>query len=148
MLGCVLTIEKQVAAMRRAWPAFSVHGLNRQMQCAIWRGDVRPQFGRFRIEIRYALGDVPHVRILSPALIRLPGNVEGQLPHVYPPSDDPTLCLFDPATDQWNASMALAETTVPWSYDWMACYELWLMTGRWTGGGRHGSAVPVLGASA
>lgn len=33
--------------------------------------------------------------------------------------------------------MHLSQTIVPWSADWLACYELWLMTGRWTGGGRH-----------
>ena len=33
--------------------------------------------------------------------------------------------------------MTLASTTVLWALDWLACYELWLMTGRWTGGGRH-----------
>ena len=33
--------------------------------------------------------------------------------------------------------MTIASTTVPWALDWLACYELWLMTGRWTGGGRH-----------
>ncbi|MET1755691.1 hypothetical protein ABVV53_09500 [Novosphingobium sp. RD2P27] len=134
--------------MNSIWPSFSIHRLNRQTQSAYWTGEVRPQFGRFRIEIRYRLGDVPHARVLRPALIRLPGNIEGQLPHVYPPADDPTLCLFDPATNQWDPSMTIATTTVPWACDWIACYELWLMTGRWTGGGRHGSAVPGLSALA
>jgi len=31
----------------------------------------------------------------------------------------------------------IALTTVPWAADWLACYEGWLATGRWHGGGRH-----------
>lgn len=141
MGGRVLTIEAQRAAMRRAWPGFAVRGFDRRRQSARWVGDVRPQFTRFVLEIRYSLGDFPHVRVMEPQLVRLPDNVEGELPHVYPPADDPILCLFDPAADQWDPLMAIAETTVPWACDWLACYELWLMTGRWTGGGRHGAAV-------
>lgn len=96
-----------------------------------------PQFTRYTLEIQYRLGSQPDVRVLDPVLVRLPENVEGELPHVFPPAEDPTLCLFDPQADEWDASMAIAQTIAPWAFDWIACYELWLMTGRWTGGGRH-----------
>ena len=144
MLRGVLTIEEQRDRMKAAWPMFAARELDRAAQAAHWVGEVRPQFAWFKLQIRYRLGAFPDVRVLQPALVGLPENDEGQLPHVYPPADDPTLCLFDPALDQWNPTMALAETTVPWAFDWIACYELWLMTGRWTGGGRHGSAIPTL----
>lgn len=144
MLERALTIEEQHAAMKDVWPSFSVHRFNRRLQSARWTGVVRPQFGHFRIEVRYCLGRTPEVRVIDPVLTRLPGNIEGQLPHVYPPAADPTLCLFDPAMDQWGPSMTIAATTVPWACDWIACYELWLMTERWTGGGRHGSAIAGL----
>jgi hypothetical protein len=100
-------------------------------------GSVRPQYASYSLEIRYEVGSFPVVRVLSPELVRLPGNSEGQLPHVYPPAEDPTLCLFDPREREWTAEMTIATTTVPWALDWLACYELWVMTGRWTGGGRH-----------
>jgi hypothetical protein len=107
-------------------------------------GPVRPQYTKHVLEIRYQIDAFPEVRVISPALIRLPNNSEGQLPHVYPPVDDPTLCLFDPCEDEWSATTTIASTTVPWALDWLACYELWLMTGRWTGGGRHvGPAEPI-----
>jgi hypothetical protein len=67
----------------------------------------------------------------------IPGNPEGQFPHVYLPADGSTLCLFDAQEDEWTPAMAIADTTLPWALDWLACYELWLMTGRWAGGGRH-----------
>jgi hypothetical protein len=39
--------------------------------------------------------------------------------------------------------MPIAETIAPWAMDWIACYELWLMTGVWTGGGRHAGDPPA-----
>jgi hypothetical protein len=132
-----LSIDDQVADMKATWSTFAVRNLDRSTQSARWISDVRAQYCNYRIEVRYQLGMAPQVRVLTPKLVRLPGNAEGQLPHVYPPAEDPTLCLFDPRDNEWNASMFIARTTVPWSLDWLACYELWLMTGRWTGGGRH-----------
>lgn len=127
MTTSLLSIDAQVAAMKATWPHFA----------ARWVGSVRPQFTSYSLEVRYALGSFPEARVIAPDLVRLPGNHEGQLPHVYPPAEDPTLCLFDPREGEWTAAMTIASTTVPWAFDWLACYELWLMTGRWTGGGRH-----------
>jgi len=31
----------------------------------------------------------------------------------------------------------LAETTVPWAARYLYFYEGWLLTGKWSGGGRH-----------
>ena len=128
-------IKDQVVAMKATWPA-----LKPRHQCfesVQWVGQLRPQFQKYKISIDYPLFDAPNVRVLAPELIRLPDNEEGQLPHVYPPASDPTLCLYDPKTDQWNDSMLLSQTIVLWTLDWLSCYELWLMTGRWTAGGRH-----------
>ena len=128
--------------MRARWPRFALHSLDRRGHSARWIGDVEPQFERYTLDIQYCLGELPKVRIVSPALIRLPGNTEGQLPHVYPPVDDPTLCLFDPEVGQWDWTMPIADTTVPWACDWIACYEFWLITGAWHGGGRHAGDPP------
>lgn len=137
MAGWALAINDQLATMKAVWPRFRPHNVNRAGQTARWIGRVRPQYGWHTVEIRYEVGSMPEVRVIDPPLRRLPGNVEGQLPHVYPPLDDPTLCLFDPRTDEWSPSLHIAETIVPWALDWLACYEHWLMTGIWTGGGSH-----------
>ncbi len=137
MVEAVLSIEEQIAAMKTTWPQLAARRIDRRAQSARWVGRVKPQYSSYVLEIRYQLGACPEVRILAPTLIRLPNNPEGQLPHVYPPAEDPTLCLFDPREDEWTPAMTIASTTVPWALDWLACYELWLMTGRWTGGGRH-----------
>jgi hypothetical protein len=65
---------------------------------------------------------------------------EAPLPHVYFEAPDyrlSPLCLFDPMANEWNPSMSIAKTTVPWAVRWLACYELWEATGWWHGGGRH-----------
>lgn len=135
MRAQILSSDEQIASMKRVWPGLKLRG--RRPGSIRWIGNVRPQFQTYRIEIIHHDLSTPDVRILSPHLTRLPDNEEGQLPHVYPPASDPTLCLFDPKTDEWDHSMLISSTIVPWTLDWLACYELWLMTGQWTGGGRH-----------
>lgn len=135
--------------MRTMWPAFRLRKHDRMALQAMWLGTFRPQYTWYTIEIQHRM-DWPNeyglnseVRILSPELKRLPGNSEGDLPHVYAPNDRPPfLCLYDTRTKEWDQSMILAETIVPWTFDWVACYEHWLVTGRWFGGGRH-STDPV-----
>jgi hypothetical protein len=129
------SIDEQIAAMRSDWPLFRARKVDRHS--AVWTGDVKPQFSNYRLEIRYMIGKFPEVRISSPELIRMPENPDGPLPHVCGPLSDPTLCLFDPAADEWDGSMLVSRTTVPWSIDWLTFYEFWLMTGVWSGGGRH-----------
>lgn len=136
------TIARQIEAMAVAWPMFRVGKRDRVNRSAIWSGILKPQFTAYRVEVRYAVGALPQVRILSPELGRLPGNEEGSLPHVYGPSNDPTLCLYDPEADEWNSTMLIAETIIPWTIEWLTFYEFWLMTGVWSGGGRHPTSLP------
>ncbi|PQZ50192.1 hypothetical protein CQ052_13015 [Ochrobactrum sp. MYb15] len=131
----IKNIEQQIAGMRQDWPLFRFRRGGRGS--ATWTGDVKPQFSKYRIEIRYVVGTMPQVRVLSPALIQIPDNEEGPLPHIYGPIEDPTLCLFDPANQEWNGSLLISQTIVPWSLDWLMYYEFWLMKKVWAGGGRH-----------
>lgn len=137
-----LTITQQIDAMKSAWSIFKVKKVNRTALSVKWVGTVKPHLVAYTLDIRLTRGD-PEVRILSPKLVRLPDNPEGRLPHIYGPIEDPTLCLYDPAKDEWDPSMAVADTIVPWSLDWIACYEFWLMNGRWEGGGRHPVAQTI-----
>ena len=139
-----LTLQEQVAGMRATWPRFRKYGGKRRSQSVRWIGTLKPQLTQYRVEIRYTILTDPQIRVLSPVLTRLPGNVEGELPHIYPPANDPSLCLYDPDADEWDVSMSIAQTIVPWTVDWLACYEWWLITGRWTGGGRHVDDGPGL----
>jgi hypothetical protein len=87
------------------------------------------------------LEQIPLVRVLSPRLEpRWHAPDEAPLPHVFFDKDDITLsplCLFDPDQAQWSPADLIADKTVQWAVDWLVCYEGWLATGRWHGGGRH-----------
>jgi hypothetical protein len=80
----------------------------------------------YRVEICYRARCEPAVRVLDTLETR-----EGKsLPHVYRGG---TLCLYE--SGDWNGSMSLAESIVPWTAEWLANYEIWLATGDWHGGG-------------
>ncbi len=134
--------------MATTWPRFRV--VERRGRGAIWIGEVRPLMQSYTISIGYIapttveLLDLrrmqPRVAVLTPELRPRRGDPEGQLPHVYYIGDGPldvVLCLFDPNSDEWSPAMSLAETTVPWTIDWLAAYEGWRATGSWTATGKH-----------
>ena len=72
--------------------------------------------------------------VVSPDLNEL---ADGRhLPHVY--STKPVrLCLFDPQTAEWSPGASIADTIVPWTYEWLFYFEEWLVSDEWKGGGRH-----------
>jgi hypothetical protein len=90
-----------------------------------WVGKLQPREASqtYTIAIDYRLGDVPHVRVLSPTL-------HPKAPHVYP---DGTLCLYWPEKWPWRRAELLAETIIPWAAVWLHYYELWLDTDKWLG---------------
>lgn len=132
--------------MRAIWPAFE---LVRQFgNAAEWQGQVRPLLQTYRIGILYRAPLLverldpcslqPRVSVLTPRLRPRPGDTEGQLPHVYyGPSGEVMMCLFDPEAGDWSPADLIAETTVPWAIEWLAAYEGWRATGKWTASGRH-----------
>jgi hypothetical protein len=66
------------------------------------------------------------VNVLSPDLKAMASR---RMPHVY---RDGSLCLYQ--KDQWNDSMFVAETIVPWAIVWLAHFEVWLVDGdAWYG---------------
>jgi hypothetical protein len=71
---------------------------------------------------------------MDPDLVRLADG--RKLPHVY--SEDPVeLCLFRPRYFEWDESVPLDRTIVPWIYLWLFYFEEWLISDQWKGGGEH-----------
>lgn len=98
-----------------------------------WTGPLRPTplSREYIVRLRYELGRSPKVWVSDPPLERF----DGELPeHLY---SDKYLCLFLPRSREWDKSMSLAATIVPWASEWLLHYELWLATGVWSGGGVH-----------
>jgi hypothetical protein len=101
-----------------------------------WKQTVRPSpFSRaYEIQIEYQPGEYPTTRVLQPNLRSLAGA--RKIPHIYELPGDP-LCLFYAKAREWNSSMSLAATIVPWTCEWLFHFEAWLYTNKWEGGGIH-----------
>lgn len=92
-----------------------------------WTGRLQPSdLSRvYTVQITYTSGRYPAVQVLAP---KLQSSGKGFLPHTY---DNGTLCLHD--AGQWNATMLIVDTIVPWAAEWLLHYEIWLATGEWFG---------------
>lgn len=144
-----LTIWKQAELMKRSWPDFRVLHQTRWFIC--WEGQLRPFNQTYMVQIfllrkrgcsRDKLLTVPVVMVIDPLLHRRVENPSEPIPHHYANKDCPEmpfLCLYDPNAPkrEWHSRCRIATTIIPWTIDWLACYEGWLATGKWTGGGRH-----------
>lgn len=140
--------------MRQRFPAFGI-SFDGGWQ-VVWVGPLRPFAKTYKVMIALTLKDwldeiqivapFPQVWLVEPRLVTHTDKAPGILvPHIYPNARDLSrseLCLFDPATREWTRDLAVAETTIPWTIDWLASYEGWHATGEWTGGGRdHGPSA-------
>lgn len=94
-----------------------------------WIGHIRPTLRSvlYEVNITYNLCFEPEVRIGYPGLVRR----SGFLPHYW--LDQDRLCLFDTTKHQWDPSMMLGDTIIPWTSKWLYFYELWRGTNRWYG---------------
>jgi hypothetical protein len=86
----------------------------------------------YEIEIKYHIGNIPRVFVLSPKL-EMWGE-EKSIPHTYSSNE---ICVYLPNNDEWLASAFIADTIIPWTLLWLFFYEIWLATGKWFGGGIH-----------
>lgn len=148
-MNWIPSINDQINAMGRKWPSFRV--VERDAGTVVWHGEIQPLLMTYILRISYRmplaiqlinpLRMQPEVRVLNPLLERRDDSIEGPLPHVYwDDPERPMLCLFDPANTEWSPDDLIADTTVRWAADWLACYEGWRATGNWAGGGRHAVA--------
>jgi hypothetical protein len=99
----------------------------------VWEGTIRPTSlsNTYRVRLEYSHGKLPRVWVIEPQL----KNRNGRRPdHLY---RDGSLCLFYPRNREWDHSMSLAQTIIPWTSEWLLHYEVWLATGEWRGGGIH-----------
>jgi len=144
----MLSISEQVALMRQFWPGFTV-GCQTSWFVS-WKGRLRPFHQNYVVRVFFCLGcdldnatilpDTPRVTVSNPLPTRRTIAPEVPIPHHYPNRNNPEypiLCLHDPRECEWWFDDAIAETTLPWAVNWLACYEGWQATGEWAGGGRH-----------
>lgn len=87
----------------------------------------------YMIRIEMASDRAPRIFVDDPDVEVLAGGRD--VPHVY---RNPTrLCLYLPGTREWQPSIRLDQTVVPWTSLWLFYFEDWLDSDEWKGGGTH-----------
>lgn len=132
--SCQMSVPSQAQYLKRMYPHSSVRWGNHSTM--IWRCDLQPSeiSCKYTIEIRYSnhMG-FPKMYVISPHPLQLhPG--ESKLPHVYDSAKQQICVHF---YGEWNKTMPLASTYVPWASRWLHSYETWLVTGVWIGKSFH-----------
>jgi len=133
----------QLNRMSQRWPAlhFSMTQDNRHL---IWSGPIRGFQMSYRISVFWNWvdeGQTPIVFVRSPKIRPRVGETFESIPHLMFDPDSPEdsgLCLFDPEGREWNTSMLIADTTVPWASEWIHHYECWHLDGVWRGANAPG----------
>lgn len=144
------TLAAQIERMQALYPAFRVEACD---WAATWTGELRPIRRPYTIQVSYVrrhwigkleaeFGYIPCVRLLAPELVTVHPDTGRWAEHLYWDLHRPArsrFCLYDPAArpHQWTREHFIADRIIPWSAEWLACYEIWLATGEWKGGGRH-----------
>ena len=130
-------IKLQDQVIRKNFPSFRLK--QEGPHSAIWQGKLRPfpSMQIYTIEIQYTAGHRPKVFVISPPLKTLPGKV---IPHLYRKNSrnkKDNLCLFLPNNKEFSSNSFIGHTIIPWTSHWLFCYEIWILTGEWVGGGVH-----------
>jgi len=92
-----------------------------------------PLSREYTVRIEYERGDVPKVFVKDPDISVLAAG--RKLPHVY--RNPLHLCLYLPGTGEWDGTMRIDRTFVPWASVWLYYFEEWLDSNDWKGGGVH-----------
>ncbi len=122
-----LKVVEQATRLRCRFPESHVE-LNKNISM-IWVGSLHPSplSEIYTVKISYKLRKRPQVNIIKPELAprnRMP------IPHLFPGKE---LCLFRYKYFEWDSSMSIADTILPWTSLWLLHYEIWHATGVWSG---------------
>jgi hypothetical protein len=128
-----IALPAQLHFLRSAFPA-STGGIRGNV--LEWNSSVTPSpmSSDYRIDLRYEMRKPPKVWAREPDLKAMAKGKD--LPHVY---DQATqhLCLYHPDHAEWEPTLLLSRTVVPWAVLWFYYFEIWLVTGEWPGNGAH-----------
>lgn len=122
-----LKLALQAARLKQAFPDSKLR-FDRNVSL-VWTGHLQPSplSNVYTVKIRYRPKDRPEVAIVAPELISME---EDRTPHVF---TNKRLCLFRYKYHEWDSTMHIADTIVPWTSLWLFHYEIWLATGKWCG---------------
>lgn len=124
-------LAQQAFALRCVFPA-GVVGIKPTR--LVWTGVLTPTpLSRdYTVRITYSAGGFPRVVVVDPPLVP---DENGLLPHFY---REGSLCLHE--AHEWDGSMFIVDSIIPWTTEWLAYYELWKWSGQWYGDGKPAQA--------
>lgn len=94
-----------------------------------------PLSREYTLRIEYERGEHPRVFVKDPDISELAGDRAQDLPHVY--RNPLRLCLWLPKAREWDGTMRIDRTFVPWASVWLFYFEEWLGSNDWKGEGVH-----------
>ncbi len=103
----------------------------------IWIGMIKPTplSREYKIKIVCKSGVRPKVMMIGEKIL---GIEKPDFPHHFeidPEKQMVVMCLHMP--HEFDYSLSIAKTIIPWAQEWLYFYEIWLATGEWHGGGHH-----------
>lgn len=113
----------------------------------VWKCTLTPSplSNAYKIKMVYKLGSHPNIYVEEPKLALAEGKTK--LPHVYSTKKQ-WLCIYYRSGREWNSTMQIADTVIPWACEWLLHYEYWLATGKWHGKGiDHSAKKPIVNAA-
>lgn len=121
-----IPVAIQGAGLKRIFPDSHI---SFKKNTITWIGQLQPTHlsQNYTVRIMYKLKERPVVAVVSPELTRRNGC---RIPHMFA---DNELCLFRYKYFEWDSTMSIAETIVPWTSLWLLHSEIWLATGVWCG---------------
>lgn len=130
-----IPIAMQASSIKRMFPNSTVTSFHGQK--ITWTHTITPSplGAEYEIKLVFEMHKYPQVFVLNPKPLAL-AKGEKRLPHCYDQIKQ-RLCLFYPGSSEWSKYMLLTDTVIPWAYEWLYHYEIWLGTGEWKGGGIH-----------
>lgn len=126
-------IDQQIA-LRRAYP---------EAVCSIRRGVLHwngylsptPLSKTYNVTLEYKVGKRPRVTLIGENLLGLDKPNFPHRFHIDQLNKQVDICLH--LGYEFDASVLIADTIVPWAIEWLYFYEIWLATEEWCGGGKH-----------
>ena len=102
--------------------------------------EVNLRENKYKIALEYKFKGAVDVYLLEPEIDvtrRMEIHTYGMKYHQHYKKELLKLCLVRPMKNEWDTSIALMDSYIPWAAEWTEFYELWKLTGAWHGGGEH-----------
>ena len=132
----VRSLGAQIDRMKHRWPSFQ-HKFTSAGH-SIWTGTVAPYQQSYKLGLWWIVGSElkPWVFLIDPKLKPRENGSFEEIPHLLFNDENPELsglCLFDPDGNEWSNKRLIADTTLPWAFEWLQHYEFWHYDGIWRG---------------